>query len=126
MQKNPHLVIGFDPWIVQPNHFQSKYPLVLPGAEFLHVFYLHLFTHYLPKAVTAAANQYNDCEDMVMSVLVSGYLAEQGVPQCPNMLLAAKMGISVSHKINGKPSLSLLSMHTCTTYLINAKSKVHG
>ena len=83
---------------------------MLPGAEFLHVFYLDLFSHYLPKDLKEAANQYTDCEDLVMSVVVAGYLDERSVPQCPHTILTVKEGISVPHKISGEPSFSL-SLH---------------
>uniref|UniRef100_A0A1I8HM14 Exostosin domain-containing protein n=1 Tax=Macrostomum lignano TaxID=282301 RepID=A0A1I8HM14_9PLAT len=57
-------------WVYDSNQ-TCEYSMVLTGAAFLHVHYLHLYSYWLPAALRAEVDRLTNCEDILMNFLVS-------------------------------------------------------
>ncbi|PAA67670.1 hypothetical protein BOX15_Mlig033285g2 [Macrostomum lignano] len=57
-------------WVYNSNQ-TCEYSMVLTGAAFLHVHYLHLYSYWLPAALRAEVDRLTNCEDILMNFLVS-------------------------------------------------------
>uniref|UniRef100_A0A1I8FPV9 Glyco_transf_64 domain-containing protein n=1 Tax=Macrostomum lignano TaxID=282301 RepID=A0A1I8FPV9_9PLAT len=81
--RQDELVLAFRVWREHPFHARSgsgwvydsnqtcEYSMVLTGAAFLHVHYLHLYSYWLPAALRAEVDRLTNCEDILMNFLVS-------------------------------------------------------
>lgn len=51
--------------------WSNWYSIVLTGSAFTHKYYLHLYTEWLPADVKNMVDTLNNCEDLLMNMLVS-------------------------------------------------------
>jgi len=51
--------------------WSNWYSIVLTGAAFTHKYYLHLYTEWLPEESKIMVDNLNNCEDLLMNMLVS-------------------------------------------------------
>jgi len=51
--------------------WSNSYSIVLTGAAFMHRYYNHLYTEWLPQSTIKLVDELNNCEDLLMNMLVS-------------------------------------------------------
>nr|CAD2193965.1 unnamed protein product [Meloidogyne enterolobii] len=52
------------------NH-TCQFNMILTGAAFLHIFYLHAYTYHMPQIIRDKVDEWTNCEDLAMNFLVS-------------------------------------------------------
>lgn len=45
--------------------------IFIPGAAFIHKYYMYLYWYWLPQAIRDKVDEYMNCEDIAMNFLVS-------------------------------------------------------
>lgn len=59
------------------------YSMVLIGAAFVHRGYLEMFNSpFVPKVVHSLIDQFQNCDDLALNVMIADYLAREDRPQC--------------------------------------------
>lgn len=98
-QANRHLIVSFHgrrtelvngsyEYKVPLNTTGGKsYSMVLAGEAFYHIGYLEMYNTSLPQIVYELIDMTQNCDDIVMNVMVAKYLESSGQPQCPGIVV---------------------------------------
>lgn len=72
-------LVGFFPrrWMIDSPYYSTRvrdgYNVVLTKGLFTHRYFLFLYSQLLPKRVKDVVDKYNNCEDILFNMMVSGY-----------------------------------------------------
>ncbi|CAN8062084.1 unnamed protein product [Agarophyton chilense] len=72
-------LVGFFPrrWMMDPPHYSARihdgYNVVLTKGLYTHRYFLYMYVHLLPKRIKDVVDKYNNCEDLLFNMMVSGY-----------------------------------------------------
>lgn len=72
-------LVGFFPrrWMMEPPHYSARvhdgYNVVLTKGLYTHRYFLYMYVHLLPKKVKDVVDKYNNCEDILFNMMVTGY-----------------------------------------------------
>ena len=57
-------------WLYNSN-YSCELSMVLTGAAFLHKYYLHLYSNWLPASIRRTVDEFMNCEDIAMNFLIA-------------------------------------------------------
>jgi len=87
--------------------WNNYYSIVLTGAAFIHKYYMHLYTTWLPQSSRNLVDEMHNCEDLLMNFLVA-HLTKQPPIKVTQRKQYKDTSASVKYRQNEKPTKGVL------------------